>query len=297
MRLLVLGGTQFVGRHLVSAALEAGHEVTLFNRGMTNPGLFPGARQLVGDRETGDLGALKEGEWDGAVDVNAYVPRAVRQAAEALDGRCGHMTFVSTGSVYDLSGLETVDESSPLATVEDPEAEEVTGETYGGLKVLCERAAEEAFPGRTSIVRPGIVAGPHDPTDRFTWWARRMAEGGSVDVVARGSQPVQVIDGRDLGDFLLHVTVNRIAGVFNAVGPASPITLETLSEVCAASAGLKTDVRFDVVGAEAPPLSLPADGSYDPLFRISPAHAVANGLRHRDLAETAADTVEWDRSK
>jgi 2'-hydroxyisoflavone reductase len=124
-----------------------------------------------------------------------------------------------------------------------------------------------------------------------------VAEGGSIDVAARGQQPVQVIDGRDLGAFLLHVTVERIAGTFNAVGPAAPITLEHLSEVCAASAGLKTDVRIDVEGAESPPLALPTDGSFDPLFRITPTHAIAHGLRHRDLAETAADTVAWEQAK
>lgn len=297
MRLLVLGGTQFVGRHLVAAALDAGHDVTLFNRGKTNPGLFPAATELVGDREAGDLTALEDGEWDGVIDVNAYVPRVVTQLVDVLGERAGHLTFVSTGSVYDLAGLHDVDESAPLARLDDPATEEVTGETYGALKVLCEQAAQAGYPGRSSIVRPGIVAGPHDPTDRFTWWARRMAEGGSIDVTARGDQPVQVIDGRDLGAFLLHVTVERIGGVFNAVGPAEPTTLERLSELCAASGGLKTDVRFDVEGSETPPLALPSDGSFDPLFRIRTDHAIAHGLQHRDLTETAADTVAWELSK
>ncbi|HEX9968623.1 MAG TPA: NAD-dependent epimerase/dehydratase family protein, partial [Acidimicrobiales bacterium] len=139
MRMLVLGGTSFVGRHIVEAALDAGHHVTLFNRGRTNPGLFDGVEERHGDREAGDYASLPEGSWDAVVDVNAYYPRAVRQAVAALEGRVGHYTFVSTCSVYALGGDGPVDESHPLATVDDPDTEVVDNETYGGLKVLCEQ--------------------------------------------------------------------------------------------------------------------------------------------------------------
>jgi len=174
MRLLILGGTIFLGRHLAEAALKAGHEVTLFHRGRHHPELFPAATHLLGDRD-GGLAPLAAGEWDAVLDSSGYLPRLVSASARLLSERAGHYTFVSSISVYRDPGAPGLDETGPVATLEDPSVEEVTAETYGPLKALCERAAEQAMPGRTLIVRPGLIVGPHDPSDRFTYWPRRVA--------------------------------------------------------------------------------------------------------------------------
>jgi 2'-hydroxyisoflavone reductase len=298
----MLGGTGFVGRHITEAALAAGHDVTLFNRGQTNAGLFDDVPRLVGDREAGDLAALGGGEWDAVVDVNAYTPRRVRESIAALDGRVGHYTFISTVSVY-VHGPSTgapVDESAPLERLDDPSIEVVTNESYGGLKVLCEEEVQAAFPSAFTIVRPGIVAGPHDPTDRFTWWVRRASRGGEMLVPDRPDQPVQAVHGRDQGDFVVAATAAGVSGVFNSVGPAS--TLRELVDACAAAAGTTVEpvwVPESFVGEHAIPfpLYLPSEAGIDNIFEASSAAAEAAGLRNRPLEETAADTLAWDRTR
>jgi 2'-hydroxyisoflavone reductase len=182
VRLLVLGGTQFVGRALVEAALHGGHEVTLFHRGRTNADLFPEAEHVLGDRD-GGLDLLRGRAWDACLDVCGYVPRVVRQSADLLRGAVGRYVFVSTISVY-ASLAEPAVEGSPLAELADTAVEEITGETYGGLKVLCEREVERAFGDDALVIRPGFVVGPHDPTGRFTYWAHRAAAGGEMLVPA-----------------------------------------------------------------------------------------------------------------
>jgi 2'-hydroxyisoflavone reductase len=304
-RLLVLGGTGFVGRHITDAALAAGHDVTVFNRGQTNAGLFPEATHLTGDRGTGDYSALAAGDgWDGVIDVNAYTRRAVREAIAALDGRVGHYTFISTVSVYEHgpSTGEPVTEDGPLSTVDDPDAEAVTNETYGGLKVVCEDEVRAAFPGHSTVVRPGIVAGPHDPTDRFTWWVRRVARGGEVLVPDRPDQPVQVVHARDQGDLVVKATVEGIDGVFNSVGPSEPLTLRGLLEACATAAGATiepvwADEAFVAEHAIPYPLYLPTEAKIDNIFEASSAAAEAAGLRNRPIVDTAADTLAWDRTR
>lgn len=306
MRLLVLGGTSFVGRHIVEAALDSGHEVTLFNRGKTNPGLFEGLEQRHGDRQAGDYASLARGEWDAVIDVNAYYPRAVREAAAALSGRVGWFTFVSTVSVYDEVGDGPVDEGWALRSLDDPATEEVNGDTYGGLKVVCEEAATAAFPGSCAIVRPGIVAGPHDPTDRFTYWVRRAALGGVMAVPARPDQPVQVIHGRDLGEFVVRATVERLDGPYNAVGPS--IRFDELVAACVeAAAGAA--VAAGAVEAEwvdedwarergfRVPLHIPASAASDGVFRVSGSKAEAAGLVNRPVVATAASTLAWDGTR
>ena len=286
MRLLILGGTSFVGRHAVEAALDRGHEVTIFNRGRTNAGLFAGrVEERRGDRATGDYESLTDDSWDGVVDVNAYFGRQVAQAVAALDGRVGHYTFVSTVSVYAEPGK--------LAEIEDRDSEQVTGETYGALKVVCEEEVRGAFGERSTMVRPGIVAGPHDPTDRFTHWVRAGAAGGSVEV-ARPDQPVQVVHGRDLGDFLVSVTERGTTGAYDAVGER--LELGDLVRRVAGVAGTEVHVAAGGGGADAP-LTLPPDGSADWLFGMDPAPATAAGLRNRPVEETIADTLAWDRGR
>ena len=295
----MLGGTSFVGRAIAAEALVRGDELTLFNRGIRGAALFARADRRKGDRETGDYASLADGSWDAVVDVSAYVPRHVAQAAEAVQDRGGRYLLISTGSVYDrtLAAPDAMDENAPrLAPVRN--TEEVTGETYGALKVACEDDVLARFVDRATIVRPGIVAGRHDVTDRFTYWVRRAARGGRVALPGRPDQPAQVVDSRDLARFVLQLLHDDRPGVFNAVGPAEPVTLAGLVEACALGAGTSVEVvPVDPSGvAEGFPLVL-ADPSWDALYRRSAAAARAVGLTATPLAQTAADTLAWDRER
>ena len=294
MRTLVLGGTAFVGRAIVEELLDRGDEVTVFGRGQTGTELFPDAERRRGDRSTGDYTALTTGSWDAVVDVSAYVPRHVREAADALGNRVGRSLFISTGSVYDL------DKAGELLT-EDAErvapergTEQITGATYGRLKVACEDDLLARYGQHATIVRPGIVAGPHDPTDRFTLWARRAARGGRVALPGDPDQPVQVVDSRDLARLVVQLLVDDRPGTWNAVGPARPVTLRTLVEACAAGAGSTVEV-VPVTPAEAP-LVL-TDRSAWPLFQRDASRARTVGLTSTPLETTAADVLAWDRAR
>ncbi|RKS77912.1 2'-hydroxyisoflavone reductase [Motilibacter peucedani] len=299
MQILVLGGTSFVGRALVEAALSAGHSVTLFNRGRTEPGLFPGVPRLVGDRETGDYAALADGScWDAVVDVSAYVPRHVAQALDALEGRTGRYLFVSTGSTYDRRRAKPgLDETSPRLAPERS-TEVVDDTTYGPLKVACEDDVLARLGDRATIVRPGVVAGPGDPTDRFTWWVRRAARGGAVALPGRPDQPVQVVDSRDLAALMLRLLEDDRPGTFNAVGPAQPVDLRGLVEACARAAGTQVEVVPVPQDAVHPGLPLVhVDPSYDVMSTRSAARARAVGLPSTPLERTAADVLAWDRER
>src|SRR5258707_3781444 len=217
MRILVLGGPQFLGRHAVDAAIARGHEVTLFNRGQTRPELFPDVEKLRGDRD-GDLAALAGRDFDAVVDTSGYVPRLVAETLDAL-GEVGHYTFVSSISVYaDLSTPPT--ESSPLAELKEPTEE--WREAYGELKVLCENVVREHFPG-AFIPRPGLIVGPWDPTGRFTYWPERIAAGGNVLAPAPPSEAAQVIDSRDLAAWIVRAAEAGLPGTYNAVDHATPM--------------------------------------------------------------------------
>src|SRR5262245_34894569 len=234
MRLLVIGGTRFVGRGVVRFALDAGHEVTLFNRGQTDPDAYPEAEHLVGDRD-GGLDVLRGRSWDAVIDTCGYVPRVVRASAELLAGAVGHYTFVSSLSVYADDRTPGQDESATLLRLEDPTVEEVTGESYGGLKVLCEEAVDDVFPGRALIARAGLIVGPEDYSDRMPYWVRRVADGGEVLAPGPPDYAVQVIDARDLGAWMVSCAESGTAGTFNATGPVVPHTLEVLFEACRAA--------------------------------------------------------------
>ena len=188
--LLVLGGTLFAGREMVESARARGHRVTLFHRGRTNPSLFPDAEHLHGDRD-GGLGVLEDRRWDAVIDTSGYLPRVVRDSARMLANAAPHYTFVSSISVYAEPYVPGFDESAPLATLDDPNDETFDGSSYGPLKALSERAVTETFPGGVLHVRPGLIVGPHDPTDRFTWWTRRIPRGGEVLAPGHPTGPVQ----------------------------------------------------------------------------------------------------------
>jgi 2'-hydroxyisoflavone reductase len=296
MRLLVLGGTSFVGRAIVSDALSRGHDLTLFSRGKTGPELFPEVPRAIGDRDTGDYASLAGGEWDAVIDVTAYVPRHVNEVLDAVDGRFGRYILISTGSVYDHAGAPeaSMDESAARLAPELG-TEEITGETYGPLKVACEDVATSRLADRATIVRPGIVAGPFDPTDRFTWWVRAASRGGTVEAAIRADQPVQVVDSRDLARLVVRLAEDDRPGTFNAVGPAEPVTAADVLRVCAAAAGTTAELAA-VTPRKGFPLAV-ADPAWDPMFRRSAARAYAAGMPQTPLAVTAADVLAWDRAR
>ncbi|HEV7134249.1 MAG TPA: SDR family oxidoreductase [Gaiellaceae bacterium] len=301
MKLLVLGGTKFLGRHAVDAALAAGHEVTTFTRGQTNPGLFPQVEHLHGDRD-GDLAALEGRSWDGVVDTSGYVPRILRQSAELLRDTVGRYVFVSSISVY-ADFARPVDESTPVAELEDPATEEIL-ENYGALKAACETVVDELYGERGASIRAGLIVGPFDPTDRFTYWPRRVAAGGEVLAPGDPEAPVQFVDARDLAAWLVQLALDGPGGVFNATGPAEPLTFRELLERARAAAG--SDARFTWIDDQPIldagvqpwtelPLWLPGD-DYAGMARADTRRALAAGLRFRPLEETVLDTLAWDRT-
>jgi 2'-hydroxyisoflavone reductase len=297
VRILVLGGTSFVGRAIVADALRDGADVTLFGRGRTGTDLFPVAARRLGDRDTGDYAALRHGEWDAVVDVSGYVPRHVGQAMDVLGDRVDRYLFVSSHAVYLRTGVGPgSDEDTPRRpAVRD--TEELFEETYGPLKVACEDDVLARYGERATIVRPGKVAGPHDAQETFTYWVRRAARGGRVALPGRPEQPVQVIDSRDLARLVVRLLADRRPGAFNAVGPAEPTTLGGLIGTCARVAGTEVEI-----------VPVPAD-SAPPLFPLvrpehmwstqqrSAARARAVGLPATPLAVTAADVLVWDRER
>ena len=216
MKLLLLGGPRFLGRAIADAALERGHELTFFNRGTTNRELYPEVERIIGDR-AGDLTALGGRMWDAVIDTSGYLPSEVRASAEALAG-CGRYCFVSSVSVYaDFS--KPNDEDSPVAELGDLPDDEVTNESYGALKALCEEATRNVFKERALVVRPGLIVGPHDPTGRFTYWPHRIARGGEVLAPAPPERRTQVIDVRDLGEWIVALCERGASGTFNATHP------------------------------------------------------------------------------
>lgn len=303
MNLLILGGTIFLGRHLVEAALARGHQVTLFNRGQHNPALFPDVEKIRGDR-TVDLAPLRGRRWDAVIDTCGYVPRHVRAAATALADQVEHYTFVSSISVYADFTQPGLDEASAVGVLNDPSVEEITGETYGPLKALCEEAAEAALPGRVLNVRPGLIVGPHDPSDRFTYWPYRVARGGEVLAPGIPQHAVQIIDGRDLADWQILMAERRMVGVYNATGPAEPLTLETVLASCQAVAGSNATFTWvheeflaeQQVGAFVEmPLWVPE--SEAGIEQVNCAKAIQAGLTFRPLATIIADTLAWQQTR
>lgn len=286
MKTLVLGGTVFVGRAIVERLVAQGHDVALVHRGIKARGLFPGVREFHSDRME-SLGQAPLEEWDWVVDTSAYVPRAVRLASEALRDVADRYLLVSTVSVYADQSLPGPREDSPLAILDDPETETVDGDTYGGLKVLCEQAVHEAWNGRGTVVRPGIVIGPHDPTDRFTFWATRE---GPLPIPDRLDQPIQAIDARDLASFTVGLMESGTAGTFNACGEDT--TLGEMAAACGVETRPVSHDAWTAAGIQLPML-LPLDGSSDGIFRASTVLARQNGLQNRPIAESAADTLAW----
>jgi 2'-hydroxyisoflavone reductase len=311
LRILILGGTGFTGPHQVRYAVERGHQVTVFNRGRRQTELPAGVEELVGDRNTGDLAALGGREWDVVIDNPTTLPFWVRDAGEMLREATGQYVFISTLSAYDTRGVQSIDEDTPKLSYADGDPLGVTPDAYqarggalfGPMKAESEREAVRWFGGRTTIIRPGLIVGPGDQTDRFTYWPVRIARGGDVVAPGTGEDPVQVIDARDLAEWTVRMVENGTTGAFNAVGPRSPMSMaEQLHGIRGALSG-DLDVRLHWVPAE----SLQAQGVrpwsemttwFGPgaaLARTANARAVEAGLSFRSLAETTLATLDWFR--
>lgn len=297
MRILVLGGTSFVGRAIVDDALREGHEVTLFNRGRTGRDLFPRTKLLPGDREEGDYSALNEGTWDAVVDVSGFAPRHVRQASDALGDRVGRYLFISSNAAYAPGAGVWADESAPLRAPEWT-TEEIGRDTYGPLKVACEQELTSRHGRRATIVRPGMLAGPHDNVNQFTYWVRRAAKGGKVVLPGDPGQPVQLLDARDLARLVVRLLEDDREGEFNAMGPAEPLTLAEMLRTCAQAAG--SEVEPVLVPPEAIMAAFPLvrpDRVWEQSFQRDFSKAREAGLPSTPLVTTAADVLAWDRER
>jgi 2'-hydroxyisoflavone reductase len=299
MKILIIGGTRFLGRHLVTSARARGHELTLFNRGISNPGLFRRVKSIRGDRES-DLNQLS-GQWDAVIDTCGYLPRIVRLSAEALKDKVEKYVFISSISVYADFSKPGLNESAAVGQLADPTTEEVTGETYGPLKALCEKAMEDVYGLDSLIIRPGLIVGPHDGTDRFTYWPVRIAKGGNVLTPDRPDAMTQFIDARDLADFILRLMEQDVSGMFNVTG--NPVTLNTLFETCKRVS--KSDAKFtwappeflakhNVKAWSDMPAWLPDTGEDAGSAHVDISKALNAGLKFTELSETVADTLKWE---
>jgi 2'-hydroxyisoflavone reductase len=311
LRILILGGTRFLGLHMTQYALDRGHRLTFFNRGRTNTDRFPQIERIKGDRN-GELGGLAGREWDAVIDNSGYVPRHVRLAAQMLRASVPHYLFVSTLSVY-VGFASANAEDSPLGTLAAPATETVDGATYGPLKALCETAARDAYgAGNTTILRPGLIVGPDDNTDRFTYWPARATRGGRFIAPGKPADPIQLIDARDLAAFAIETLERRVTGTFNAVSAPSRFTMGELIDESVAAA------RSTVVIADAPqpvwvpadflaaqkilpwsdmPVWVPSEGETAGFAATTMQRAAVAGLRIRPLADTVRDTLRWHRQR
>ncbi|SPF55731.1 NAD-dependent epimerase/dehydratase [Candidatus Sulfopaludibacter sp. SbA4] len=305
-RILILGGTGFLGPATVEAAKARGHELTLFNRGKTRPGLFPNIETLLGDRDPkiGEgLNALRNRKWDAAIDNSGNVPRIVAASAQLLAPNVKQYIYISSISAYADNSIEGQDETGKLAVTPDPSVEKVTAQTFGPLKVLSEKAAQEALPGRTAVVRPGYIVGPDDPSGRFTYWPVRIDRGGEVLDPGAPGDPVQIIDVRDLGAWLIALVEQGTVGVFNATGPKDRLAWGDLLQACrkaTRSENTLTWVPGEWIakkGEEIFPIWAPFLGETRGFHRWNCAAAVKAGLKFRPYGQTVADTLRWYKTQ
>lgn len=317
VKILIVGGTIFLGRRVVEAAVARGHQVTTFTRGRHKDGMHPDVESLTGDRH-GDVSSLRGRSWDAVVDTSGYVPGAVRRVLDALDcSRIEHYTFVSSVSVYPAYPLAGSDESAPVATITPEQlaaAEEMAtgarpsartyGEMYGALKALCEQAVEERMPGKAFNVRPGLIVGPYDYSDRFTYWVRRTARGGHVLAPGRPDRRVRVIDARDLAEWMIRMAESRLTGVWNATGAEDGLTFGRMLGTCRTVSGSDaqfswTDEKYLLDRHVQPwsdlPLWIPAEDNG--IFEVRNDKAIAAGLTFRPLDDTVRDTLRWDSAR
>ncbi|HEX8735666.1 MAG TPA: NAD-dependent epimerase/dehydratase family protein [Pyrinomonadaceae bacterium] len=319
MKLLIIGGTKFLGRHLIAAARGGGHAVTLFNRGRHSTENFAGVEQIHGDRHS-DLDKLSGRAWDAVIDTCGYLPQSVKASAEALKDAAGQYVFVSSISAYAGYSQLDFDETAPVAELNDEQMERaaaidpqgeltgpVLGEMYGALKVLCEREAEKAMPGRVLQVRSGLIVGSFDPTDRFTYWVMRVAKGGEVLAPGAPQRFVQLIDARDLSEWIIKMVEQKLAGIYNVTGKPFELTMQAMLEEIKNASG--SDARFtwvnedflnqEKVGAwgEMPLYLSESSEELKGFLAANVDKALQTGLEFRPLRETIRDTLDWRKTK
>ncbi|WP_033542952.1 NAD-dependent epimerase/dehydratase family protein [Planococcus sp. CAU13] len=313
MKILILGGTRFLGRFLAEAALANGHEVTLFNRGKSDPELFPEAEKLIGDRD-GNLESLKGRSWDAVIDTSGYLPWIVRESLDLLADAAGHYTFISSVSVYDELEEPGVDEyhsvgrlsADRIEELKTMEAMEAIQQHYGELKYLCEQEVERIFAGRSLNIRPGLIVGPHDVTDRFSYWVNRIAKGGQVLAPGRRDKEVQFIDVRDLADWIIRLVGSGETGTFNATGPETELTMEEVLNTCRETVGNRAELVWieekfllghEVQGWSDMPLWIPDSMNMKGFHTVDIRKALAAGLTFRPLSDTIRDTLAWEETR
>ncbi|HEU5134984.1 MAG TPA: NAD-dependent epimerase/dehydratase family protein [Steroidobacteraceae bacterium] len=310
LRVLILGGTGFIGPHFVDALTAGGHKITLFNRGKRDPEARAGIEQLLGDRD-GQIDALKGRDWDVVIDNSGYKPSQVRLTAELLERHTKLYIFISSIAVYTNFARAGIDESYELATLKDPTNETVTGETYGGLKALCEKIVESVYGGeRGNIIRPTYIAGPGDHTDRFTYWPWRVSRGGEMLAPGTPNDPFQYIDVRDLADFIRVCVEKTVTGTYNLCGPQGAVTMGSLLEESKRITKANTTFVWaspefltaqEIIGDKAKgnfmPIWQPPVGDEAGLLLVSPARARKKGLKFRSLETTIRDTLEWQKTR
>jgi 2'-hydroxyisoflavone reductase len=318
MKLLLLGGTMFLGRHLAAAALHGGHEVTLFHRGQTGADLFPEAEHILGDR-MGPLDALAGRSWDVVVDTSAYFPDMVKASAGLLGKSIGQYIFVSTISVYSDVSHPGLTESAPRTELTPTQLEEAyelrrqgvargsaLGHLYGGLKTACEVETERAMGDRGLIIRPGLIVGPHDYSDRFTYWVRRLDRGGEVLSPGSPERRIQFIDARDLAEWMLRMAESSAFGVYQATGPETPIAMGEFLGACSKASGNPARLHWvseDFLAAEKVgpwmemPLWVPDTPDSRGFMEMDCSKAIQAGLTFRPVLEIVRDTLDWDRGR
>ena len=307
MRILILGGTVFLGRALTDAALALGHGVTHLHRGIT-AGRDPRVETIVADRASATLAdVLRGGRWDAVVDTSGYLPQVVRRSAETLEGRVGRYAFVSSISAYRSFARAPVEETAELQSPPEPLPDAMTPELYGALKAGCEAVVRRTFGDAALLVRPGLIVGPHDPTDRFTWWPWRAARGGPFAAPGRPGRKVQFVDVRDLAEWIVAMLARGGSGTFNATGPAESISMEELLRVCVGVAATGADPQwlpddFLLGHGVGPWIEMPlwvpeSDDTLRGLMDVGIGRALAAGLRSRPLEETVRDTLQWARTR
>jgi 2'-hydroxyisoflavone reductase len=298
-RILFIGGTRFIGKTMAEVAMRRGHSVTLFNRGQLAPQGLEGAEQITGDREK-DLHPLADGEWDAVIDTCCYLPLSLRKVINAVQGRVGQYLLISTISVYTGASESGLDETGPTAPTEKEDAPEWTMETYGGLKAAAERWLYDEFDGVATVVRPGLVAGPGDYSDRFTYWPVRFHRGGRVLVPDTPDQPVQIIDQRDMAEFTIDLIERQEPGTFNATSPVMELgdflnrinaQVGRSAEICPVPVSVLAENNIETWTQM--PLILPYDGEGRGTFEVSVQKAIDAGLKLRSLEETAQDVLDW----
>jgi 2'-hydroxyisoflavone reductase len=308
-KVLILGGTGFIGPHFVDALTAGGHKITLFNRGKRDPEAKAGIEQLLGDRD-GQVDALKGRDWDVVIDNSGYKPSQVKLTSELLKDRVRQYIFISSIAVYADFKVAGIDEDYKLAVLKDPTTEVVTGETYGALKAVCEKTVEDTYGKRATIIRPTYIAGPGDHTDRFTYWPFRVSKGGEMLAPGTPSDPFQYIDVRDLAEFIRVCVEKHVPGKYNLCGPQGAVTMGSLLEeskritkanttfVWASPEFLETQ---EIIGEKAKgnfmPIWQAPKGDDAGLLLVSPARAVKKGLKFRSLETTIRETLAWQKQR